>query len=95
MQNNPQMNPNQQYNQVPQVNPNDQPMTLGNWIVTLILFAIPFLNIILMLVWGFGSNVNKSKKTFCQAALIFVAIDIVLMIIFGAAIGSALSGISK
>lgn len=92
---NPQMNPAPQMNPVPQVNPNDEPMTLGGWVITLLLFCIPVVNIILMLVWGFGSNVNKSKKTYCQAALIFVAIGIVLWIILGAAIGLSLSSALK
>ncbi|WP_243156485.1 hypothetical protein [Clostridium sp. C8-1-8] len=60
---------------------NSQPMTLGNWVVTMILLAIPIVNLVLLFVWGFGTNVNKSKKTYCQATLIFSAIIIVLTIV--------------
>lgn len=67
-------------------NENSEHMTLGNWVITLLLMCIPLVNIILVFVWAFGSDVNKSKKTFFQAQLIFGAISIVLMIIFGSAI---------
>ncbi|MGL5084257.1 MAG: hypothetical protein ACRC68_00805 [Clostridium sp.] len=67
-----------------------QHMTLGNWLITMLLLIIPIVNIVLMFVWAFGSNVNKSKKTFCQAQLIITGILIVLMIIFGATIFAAL-----
>ena len=63
------------------------PMTLGNWIVTMLLLLIPIANIILIFIWAFGSNVNPSKKSYFQASLIFLAISI----IFGIALGGALS----
>jgi len=56
-------------------------MTIGNWIVTMLLLLIPIVNIVLMFVWAFGGNTNPSKKTYFQAQLIFVAIGIVLTII--------------
>ena len=63
-------------------------MTLGNWIITMLLMCIPLVNVVLMFVWAFGSNVNKSKKTFFQAQLIFSAIGIVMIIIFANAIAA-------
>ncbi|HWT26980.1 MAG TPA: hypothetical protein VN131_03500, partial [Mobilitalea sp.] len=62
--------------------PNNAPMTLKDWIITLLLLCIPIANIVLMFVWAFGSNVNKSKKTYFQAALIMAAIGIVISIFF-------------
>lgn len=63
-------------------------MTLGNWIVTFLLMCIPIANIVLMFVWAFGSNVNPSKKTYFQAALIMMLVAIVLMILLGGVIAS-------
>lgn len=68
-------------------------MTLGNWLVTMLLMIIPIVNIVLMFVWAFGANVNRSKKTFFQAQLIITGISIVLMIIFGAAIFASIANI--
>ncbi|GAA0085327.1 hypothetical protein ACH36K_09005 [Clostridium sp. MB05] len=67
-----------------------QPMTLKDWIITLLLMLIPIANIVLMFVWAFGSNVNKSKKTYFQATLIMIAIGIVFWIIFGSIIIAAI-----
>lgn len=67
-----------------------QPMTLKDWIITFLLMLIPIANIVLMFVWAFGSNVNKSKKTYFQATLIMIAIVIVFWIIFGSIIIAAI-----
>jgi len=63
-------------------------MTLGNWIVTMLLMAIPIVNIVLIFIWAFGSNVNPSKKTYFQATLIFIAIGVILGIALGGALTS-------
>lgn len=46
------------------------PMTMGEWIVTLIIMAIPCVNIIMCFVWGFGSTGNLNRRNFCRAYLI-------------------------
>jgi len=77
-------NPQQQYQQppYPQQGPVQWPhMTLGNWVVTMLLLLIPIANIVLMFIWAFGSNTNPSKKTYFQATLIFAAIGLVLTIL--------------
>jgi len=82
-------NPQQQYQQppypqpqYPQHEPVQWPhMTLGNWVVTMLLLLIPIANIVLMFIWAFGSNTNPSKKTYFQATLIFAAIGLVLTIL--------------
>lgn len=55
-------------------NPYEEPMKIKDWLVTFLLLLIPIANIVLVFVWAFGSNVNKSKKTFFQAQLIFSGI---------------------
>lgn len=61
--------------------PYSEPMTLKDWVITFLLLMIPLANIILPFVWAFGENVNKSKKTFFQAYLIFALISIVMITI--------------
>lgn len=61
--------------------PNEVPMTLKDWILTFLLLLIPFANLVFPFVWAFGNNVNKSKKTFFQAYLIFMLASIVLYIL--------------
>ena len=48
------------------------PMTMGEWIVTLIIMAIPCVNIIMCFVWGFGSTGNLNRRNFCRAYLIMI-----------------------
>lgn len=55
-------------------------LTIGDWIITLILLAIPLVNIIMLIVWAASSATHPSKKSFAQAALI------VYGVIFGIAI---------
>ena len=92
------------YNQNAQYNANQHPiyqgqhteannwphMTMGNWIVTLLLMLIPVANIVLMFVWAFSSNVNPSKKAFFKASLIMAAISIGLSILLGGILTSIL-----
>lgn len=68
-------------------------MSLGDWIITMIVLAIPLVNIIMLFVWGFSSSTNPNKANFCKAYLIFMLIAIVLFFVMGgAAIMSAMSG---
>ncbi len=55
-----------------------KPVSTGDWIVTIIIAAIPIVNIIMLLVWAFGSGTNPSKANWAKAYLIFIAVLIVL-----------------
>lgn len=77
-----------------QVDPNTQPMRLQDWIVSFLLLLIPIANIVLVFMWAFGSNVNKSKKTFFQAYLIIMAVSTVLSIVFFSAFAALISSLA-
>ncbi|WP_321017059.1 hypothetical protein [Hungatella effluvii] len=74
--------------------PNKAVMTMGEWLITLIVLAIPCVNVIMYFVWAFG-NGNENRKNFCRAGLIVMAVGIVLTLIlyavFGASLAAALS----
>lgn len=59
----------------------EKPMSLVDWLITLIVLAIPCVGLVMMFVWGFGQG-NNSRKNYCRATLIFAAIGIVLSVIF-------------
>ena len=68
----------------------ERPLSMGEWLVTLVLLTfVPCVNIVMMFVWGFG-NGNVNRKRFCQAYLIIWAIMVVLMIILYGTVFSAL-----
>ncbi len=68
-------------------------MTVGNWIVTYILMAIPIVGIIMLIVWAASNTENPNRKNWAIAMLIMWAISIVLMIILWSAIAVALSSV--
>ena len=63
------------------VEADNAPISLGEWILILLLMSIPCVNIILCIVWGFGKQGNITKRNFCRAQLIFVAIGAALSLI--------------
>lgn len=65
---------------------NDQPLSVGGWIATMIVLMIPVVNFIMLLVWAFGSG-NKSRKNYCLASLIIAVVMIALIMVFYIAFG--------
>ena len=65
---------------------NDQPLSVGGWITTMIILMIPVVNFIMLLVWAFGSG-NKSRKNYCLASLIIAVVMIALIMVFYIAFG--------
>ncbi|HET6545572.1 MAG TPA: hypothetical protein VFG55_02370 [Rhodanobacteraceae bacterium] len=64
-------------------NQNSPTISLGEWIITLIILAIPLVNIIMLLVWGFSGTTNPTKRNYCRAVLIFFVVAIILACLFG------------
>lgn len=62
------------------VDPKYQPPSIGSWILTFFLLAIPIVNIIYIMVGLFGGT-NKSKTNFFRAQLIVILIGTVITII--------------
>lgn len=67
------------------------PLTLGNYIVMMIVSVIPAVGFIMLLVWSFSGNTNTNKKNWARAMLIFMVIAAVIGIIAGASFVTALS----
>ncbi len=57
-------------------------VSLGNWLLTFLIMAIPFVNLIALLYWAFSSASLPSKRTWAQANLILIAILFALAILF-------------
>jgi hypothetical protein len=51
-----------------------KPLTTRNWIGTLILVAIPLINIIMLIVWAASNETHPSKKSFARAYLIIIGV---------------------
>ena len=68
----------------------------GEWVLTLLITAIPLVGFIMLFVWAFGSGTNESKANWAKAALVWFTIIFViymlLALIFGAALFAFLGG---
>jgi hypothetical protein len=62
--------------------PQYAPISVGEWVITIIIIAIPIVGFIMLFVWGFGSNTQPSKANWAKAALIMIGISIVLSFLF-------------
>ena len=75
----------QGYKQQYEVNNNNSPLTVGQYIGTILLGSIPLVGFVLFIVWAFSSDVNINKKNLCRAYLILmlaaVVIEILLIIL--------------
>lgn len=60
----------------------EQPMSVGNWLITILLMAIPIVNVVLLFIWAFGSNTNVSKANWAKATLILFVILFCLGFLF-------------
>ena len=76
----------------------DNEMTLGQWLLTLLLTMIPCVNIVMLFVWAFGNGEYVARKRWAQAQLSFTAIIVVLyiilMVVFGASMTSMMNSMS-
>lgn len=68
------------------------PLTMGDWLLTLLACMIPCAGTILSLVWAFGKHGNINRRNFCRAQLIITAVVLVLYIIVVLIWGVSLAG---
>ena len=61
-------------------------VSVKEWLLTNLILMIPLVNIVMMLVWAFGSNTNPNKANYFKATLILfailMAIYLVLAVVF-------------
>lgn len=64
----------------------EQPISVGQWVLNLFLTYIPFVNLIMLIIWAVSADTPKSKANWAKAKLIWMAIGIVFFILFYGAI---------
>lgn len=75
---------------IDQAEPAYKPLTVGDWMITILITFIPIVNLIMYFVWAFSSTSHPSKKTWAQASLIWLLISVVLSAIAFALFGATL-----
>ena len=71
------------------------PVSVGNWMLTYLLMCIPLVNLILLLVWAFGSNTPVSKANWAKASLLWLVIAIVFYVLLFMVIGIGVAAASR
>jgi hypothetical protein len=70
-----------QENQIPSTQPvlysqDERVMTVTDWFLTVLVLALPLVNIIMAIVWAASSTTNLNKRNYCRAILIWAAIGL-------------------
>lgn len=71
----------------------EQPISVGEWMLTMFIVGIPVIGFIMTLIWAFKKDGNTTKSNFFKAALVWMVISIVVCAIFGGAIFSMAANI--
>ena len=64
-------------------------MSVKDWFITIFILAIPFVGVVMYLVWAFGSSGNLNRRNFCRATLLWVAIVLAAFFLFLTIFGGA------
>jgi|GEM_PF-702959 len=68
----------------------ERKMTVADWMLTLLLAAIPVVNLVMLSVWAFGSSRQNPRKAWAKASLLWLitalCITLILLLVFGTAI---------
>lgn len=51
-----------------------RPMSVADWVGSILLLLIPIANIVLLFVWAFGGNAPLSKRNWARAHLLILAV---------------------
>lgn len=58
----------------------NKPLSVGDWIITLIILSIPLVGFIFLLYWALSSSSNVNRKNFCIAYLVIFLIIIAIIV---------------
>jgi hypothetical protein len=64
---------------------------MGQYLIMFVITAIPIVGIIMLFIWGFGSETGPNKNNFARAYLLMLIIAVVLSIILSIVIGAAMA----
>lgn len=75
----------------------EKPLTTGEWFVTILVLGLPMVGLVMHFIWAFGEG-NRSRRNFCRAALLWIAVALGLglcvllgILIFGGTLAAVLS----
>ncbi len=81
----------EEYNVIPAST--QDPVSFGQWMVTLLLMVIPIVNIVMLIMWITSPETQPSKKNWAKAQVIFIIVGTVLSFTISAAVRTMLFGV--
>ena len=64
-------------------------LTVQEWFLTILILALPLVNLVMYFYWAFAEGVNLNKRNFCRASLLWAAIGfgiaLLILLLGGAA----------
>ncbi len=72
--------------------PTEEPVSMGDWMITIVLTSLPLVGLILLFVWAFSGDTKPSKANWAKATLLWAAIIFVLTALFYAVMAAAFAG---
>jgi len=67
---------------------NQDTLSVGDWMIILLIISIPVVNIIMLFVWALSSDTNVTKSNFAKAALMWFVVIIILWLLFFVSLAS-------
>ena len=63
----------------------NRPMSLGDYMITMLVSWIPLVGLVLLLVWSFSTGINENKKNYARARLIYslIALGLAVVLLVG------------
>lgn len=71
----------------------NRPMSVADWVGSILLLLIPIANIVLLFVWAFGGNAPLSKRNWARAHLLILAVVFGLYIVI--IVAALMAGLSS
>ena len=68
--------------------PGTDTLTVGDYLLMMVLFSLPVVGFVLMLYWGFSAHTAVNRKNFARAYLVFFVISLVLSSLMMGVLGS-------
>jgi len=60
----------------------EEPLSVGEWALTLILMYIPIVGLIMSIIWACGAGDNRGRRNFARASLIIRLVAFILIVFF-------------
>lgn len=55
--------------------------TVTTWLITLLISAIPVINLIMLFVWSFSKSIDPGRRNWAKAMLILLALCLILGVV--------------